>query len=408
MKVRDLEIALVLAREMKAAAERSVDASLRLDQLQEVFGVQELDGAERARIQTALQMAGLEPFPSLLDADPSEPIRFGASKAAVTAGGAGAAPPPPPPPPGEEAAPDAQPAFPTVGEFARSKLRPRRFGVRRGDHGDDEAPPPPPPEPESVADTNGHVPDDPVVEEDVIEEEAFEEEHEPVADYEDEDELELEAESDLEPEPELQAEPELEAEPDLEPEPDQRAYVPLATPEPVAYEEPEPAAPPTARRAELVVALVPAVAIPVIVTSIAGWQFGLPFVALSVIAAGWVMSREKQGFLASLRNSAGARTALTITAVVTVLSAGAAVVLASLPSSSSSSKKSAAPAKQTQPPVASKPATPPKIQVHPKQKHRKHHKRATTPAPAGSPVDPATQGLVRVPPSGGTSTTPTP
>src|SRR5436305_14612192 len=87
VRVRDLEIALVLAREMKAAAERSVDASLRLDQLQEVFGVQELDNAERARIQTALQMAGLEPYPSLLEADPSEPIRFGA-KTAVAAGSA--------------------------------------------------------------------------------------------------------------------------------------------------------------------------------------------------------------------------------------------------------------------------------------------------------------------------------
>src|SRR4051794_40240110 len=152
---------------MKAAAERSVDASLRLDQLQEVFGVQELDRAERARIQTALQMAGLEPFPSLLEADPSEPIRFGASKAAVAAGGAagGAPPPPPPAPHPEAAAPESQPAFPTVGEIARSKLRPRRFGVRRGDHGEDEAPPPadeaPEPEPDPVPqpEVNGHMPD---------------------------------------------------------------------------------------------------------------------------------------------------------------------------------------------------------------------------------------------------------
>src|SRR4051794_12065515 len=86
VRVRDLEIALVLAREMKAAAARSVDASLRLGQLQEVFGVEELDRAGRAGIQTAPQMAGLEPFPSLLEADPSEPIRFGAVKAAATAG----------------------------------------------------------------------------------------------------------------------------------------------------------------------------------------------------------------------------------------------------------------------------------------------------------------------------------
>src|SRR5436305_2449183 len=85
VRVRDLEIALVLAREMKAAAARSVDASLRLDQLQEVFGVERLDRAERARIQTALQMAGLEPFPSLLEADPTEPIPFGPSKHAAAA-----------------------------------------------------------------------------------------------------------------------------------------------------------------------------------------------------------------------------------------------------------------------------------------------------------------------------------
>src|SRR4051812_37645980 len=131
VRVRDLEIALVLAREMKAAAERSVDASLRLDQLQEVFGVQELDRAERARIQTALQMAGLEPFPSLLEAEPGAPIRFGSSKAAVAAGAGNSAPPAPaPPPPGtaeepamEPAEGETEPGFPTVGQFARSKLR---------------------------------------------------------------------------------------------------------------------------------------------------------------------------------------------------------------------------------------------------------------------------------------------
>src|SRR4051812_49533060 len=76
VRVRDVEIALVLAREMKAAADREVDASLRLEQLREVFGAETLDRAERARIQTALEMAGLDPIPSLLDADPAEPIRF--------------------------------------------------------------------------------------------------------------------------------------------------------------------------------------------------------------------------------------------------------------------------------------------------------------------------------------------
>src|SRR4051794_40059984 len=142
VRVRDLEIALVLAREMKAAAARSVDASLRLDQLQEVFGVERLDQAERARIQTALQMAGLEPFPSLLQADPTEPIRFGAAQAAVTA--ERAIPDEPEEVPAGEpaaAAEAARPTFPTVGEFARSKLRGRRFGLRRGDHSDNDAAP---------------------------------------------------------------------------------------------------------------------------------------------------------------------------------------------------------------------------------------------------------------------------
>src|SRR3954463_14131803 len=75
VRVRDLEIALVLAREMKAAAARSVDASLRLDQLPGGVGGEQLDRRERPRIQPPLQMAGLEPFPSLLEADPAEPIR---------------------------------------------------------------------------------------------------------------------------------------------------------------------------------------------------------------------------------------------------------------------------------------------------------------------------------------------
>src|SRR4051794_37932882 len=152
VRVRDLEIALVLAREMKAAAARSVDASLRLDQLQEVFGVERLDRAERARIQTALQMAGLEPFPSLLEADPTEPIRCGARRVGARAAGAAAAEADATVAPEPAAAAEAAqgPTFPTVGEFARSKLRGRsrrRFGLRRGDHGDGNVPPPPPPPP---------------------------------------------------------------------------------------------------------------------------------------------------------------------------------------------------------------------------------------------------------------------
>src|SRR3954447_1513510 len=303
VRVRDLEIALVLAREMKAAAERSVDASLPRDQLQEVFGVQELDRAERARIQTALQMAGLEPFPSLLEAEPSEPIRFGASKTAVaaSAGAATSPPPPPAPPPAAEgpAEDEAQPTFPTVGEFARSKLRSRRFGVRRGDHGEDEAPPPPEPAAphEAPAEANGHLPDEPVMEEEEDVEDVLD--AQPIAE-----------EDELYDEPE----PLPEAEPAPEPAPDQREYIPLAPEEPVAYEEPgpEPEPRPTgASPAQVAAVLLPAVAIPVIATSIAGWRFGLPFVALSVIGTGWVLSREGSGFFASIGGSPAARTAPT-------------------------------------------------------------------------------------------------
>jgi hypothetical protein len=408
VRVRDLEIALVLAREMKAAAERSVDASLRLDQLQEVFGVQELDRAERARIQTALQMAGLEPFPSLLEAEPSEPIRFGASKTAVaaSAGAATSPPPPPAPPPAAEgpAEDEAQPTFPTVGEFARSKLRSRRFGVRRGDHGEDEAPPPPEPAAphEAPAEANGHLPDEPVMEEEEDVEDVLDDQ--PIAE-----------EDELYDEPE----PLPEAEPEPEPAPDQREYIPLAPEEPVAYEEPgpEPEPRPTgASPAQVAAVLLPAVAIPVIATSIAGWRFGLPFVALSVIGTGWVLSRERSGFFASIGGSRAARTALTVTAVATVLSIGAAAVLAALRDSSSTTKSPATPAQRApKPPVASVPVTPP-AKSHHKKKHKPKAskpattpKQTTTPAPAAPPPDPATQGLIRVPPSSsgsGTKTTP--
>src|SRR2546421_10691244 len=107
---------MVLAREMKAAAARSVDASLRVEQLQEVFGVTKLDGTERARIQTALQMAGLEPQPSLLDADPGTAIRFG------LAGEQPAAEPAPAPDQAPEKPAEERAEFPTVGAFARSTL----------------------------------------------------------------------------------------------------------------------------------------------------------------------------------------------------------------------------------------------------------------------------------------------
>src|SRR3954454_6108737 len=76
VRVRDVEIALVLAREMKDAADRNVDASLRLEQLREVFGAETLDRAARARVQTAPEGAARGRTRSLLGGDPAEPIRF--------------------------------------------------------------------------------------------------------------------------------------------------------------------------------------------------------------------------------------------------------------------------------------------------------------------------------------------
>jgi hypothetical protein len=496
VRVRDLEIALVLAREMKAAAARSVDASLRLDQLQEVFGVEELDRTERARIQTALQMAGLEPFPSLLEAEPSAPIRFGASKAAAVAGGGGAnaaVPPESPAPPLEEpAAADAQPTFPTVGQFARSKLRRRRFGVRRGDHDDRDAQPPAAPAAEEPHAGEAPHPEEPLPAEEPLyrhgdaladAEEELTRAHEVPADYAETNgsapdhvealtEIHYEVEPD-EPEPDDQAEapeheesvtdvhhevveeadlvddpadeshvaepePEPHEEPHQEPEfephaEDEREYIPLVRPEQVtaAAPSPEAAAPPApagARTAEVVAALLPAMVIPVIVTSIAGWRFGLPFVALSVIATGILLSRrtdgERRGLFGTLRGSAGARTALMTTAVVTVLAVGASIALTVAgDKTSSGGEKAATPARK--PPSAQssapKPVTPAprkKKSSKPRAQKQAPPASATEPPPATTEPqpttaepqpDPATRGLIRVPPSSAAqSTTTTP
>ena len=56
-----------------------------------------------------------------------------------------------------------------------------------------------------------------------------------------------------------------------------------------------------------------------IVTSIAGWRFGLPFVALSVIATGVLRGRRSS-----------IAVVLTTTAVLTVVSIAASVLLASV------------------------------------------------------------------------------
>jgi hypothetical protein len=463
VRVRDLEIALVLAREMKAAAARSVDASLRLDQLQEVFGVERLDQAERARIQTALQMAGLEPFPSLLHADPTEPIRFGAAQGAVTA--EREIPADPEAASAEPAPAEApQPTFPTVGEFARSKLRGRsgrRFGLRRGDHShDDAAPPPPPPlaeesngrPPEVDADaTRAHqvAPEEPVYAPEVEPEDHHDEpELEDAAEHDGpEAEVAFEEREDHEPEPEPEPEPVAEvpdeaatvvhAIPEEEPEDedeehpavdDEREYIPLVPEQPMAHETPvqEPAPEPAGARAEdVLAALLPAVAIPVIVTSIAGWRFGLPFVALSVVATGWLLSRHG-GITKAWRRSPAVGTALKATAAVTVLSVVAAVLLASLTKDSGTkSGQTAAPAakKPAQPSTASKPATTTPAKTPVKKPHRKKPpasgaspstpsqastpSRPSTPSSA-QPPDPSTQGLIRVPPSQAAQTPTTP
>src|SRR3954469_21970119 len=140
VRVRDVEIALVLAREMKAAADRDVEASLRLEQLREVFGADQLDRAERARIQTALEMAGLAPRPSLLDAELDEPIRFavgGAASGDVVAPEEAA--PQAPPEPASAPEPPQRQEFPTGGEFARSPFA--RFRGRRARREPAEEPP---------------------------------------------------------------------------------------------------------------------------------------------------------------------------------------------------------------------------------------------------------------------------
>jgi hypothetical protein len=422
VRVRDLEIALVLAREMKAAAARSVDASLRLDQLQEVFGVEELDHGERARIQTALQMAGLEPFPSLLEADPTEPIRFGAVKAAAGATQSPGDEPPPEAPP----AADAPPTFPTVGQFARSKFgRSRR--ARRGDHANGHAPPPVEPElefePEPEDEPQSEPDFDATQVHEVVEEDVADATEEAAPDPFDEAPPEVgeeDAPEEIAQEPEFDRSPVVDAAPELEPEtesePDEREYIPLVPhderiEEPVAPPQPEPvatAAP--SRKDELLAPLLPAVVIPVVVTSIAGWRFGLPFAALSVIAIGVLLGRGpgRRGLIATLRESSLAGTILITTAVVSILSVAAAVLLTSVgKDSGSTAQKTAQPAKKAVQPSATQP-TPATAKPAAKPKPPKP-KRHPAPQDQTPPPDPSTQGLVRVPPaSSATPSTGTP
>src|SRR5437762_847394 len=82
VRVGDLEIAMVLAKEFRRAPGTP---SLTLAQLRAVFGAAHLESSERERIDAALEAAGLHSEPSVLDAHPDEALAFrvnGADRAA--------------------------------------------------------------------------------------------------------------------------------------------------------------------------------------------------------------------------------------------------------------------------------------------------------------------------------------
>jgi hypothetical protein len=450
--VRDLEVAQVLAREVKAAAARSAGASLRADQIKLLFCASELDAAERERIQAALEMVGLDPQPSLLEVDGDAPVAFVARPA-------GAFPPErqrrfnageghePQPDPARTAAERGE--FPTVGEFARSTFeRARRRLSERDDGGEAPAPangatahatetehldfdyvpaaaapaaPPPPartesdvngsvraPEAEPPANANGSTPE---VEE---AEAAAVPVEQPAAAQPDEPEMGPDAVDVADPErdavdvadPEPDAVDMADSEPDAvdvtEPEPEESA---LAEPElavaaehdeePAAVEqpEPEPAAAPRgepALRTEIAVAIVTAAILPVIGTSIAGWRFGLPYLAVAVAATGWLVTKDRTegnsavGVVGAVRTSPLANGALRVTAMLTVVSVVAAVLLASA-STSRPAPEQATPAAlgDWMRPVASNAR---RIRATARRHPARHHRPAAKPAPAANPT----------------------
>jgi hypothetical protein len=97
-----------------------------------------------------------------------------------------------------------------------------------------------------------------------------------------------------------------------------------------------PAAAPIAgapRLEHLISILIPALALPVLVTSLLGWTFGLPFIAIGLIVSGRVLGRATAAGAATgvgpvLRASAPARTALKGIAAVSAAAIVVAVVLA--------------------------------------------------------------------------------
>jgi hypothetical protein len=397
--VRDLEVAQVLAREVKAAAARSAGASLRADQVRLLFGAADLDRAERERIQAALEMVGLDPQPSLLEVDGDAPIAFVARPPGSFPPqrrrrfGGGEAHHEPPAEPAR--APTERGEFPTVGEFARSTFERAR---RRLAERDDAAPPaetngapapapaaeadhldfdyvPPPagyvngsreastlepavaepepdssepasdsPEPEApVAGTEG---DAAAVPEHASGEETATPDESPagVAEESDfaagEESPPVEAEPDLEDLPAADAEETAVEEPPASAEPDPMGDVELEEPAPsvdapIAGVPPPMTAARPAQRAEIAAVIAAAALLPVIGTSIAGWHFGLPYLALAVAATGWLVAKDRAeggsggGVVAAVRSSPLAHGAMRATALLTIVSVVAAVLLAS-------------------------------------------------------------------------------
>jgi len=486
--VRDLEVAQVLAREVKAAAARSAGASLRADQLKLLFGAAELDAAERERIQAALEMVGLDPQPSLLEVDGDAPVAFVARPA-------GAFPPERKrrfsggeerqarPDPGRAATERGE--FPTVGEFARSTFeRARRRLSERDDGGEapaetngatahatehldfDYVPPAAAPAPDrGGSDVNGsaHAPETersphsngsaPEAEEaeaalpveaaasaetgaDELAEfeepggadqtgsgavEAAEPEHEEpgaagtetgageLAEFEEPGGADQTGSGAVEvavPAAEAPFPAELETGPGVAgPEPEQPALTETEAPvagqhevRPAAAEEeppePEPLAAPPARgpalRTEIAVAIVTAAILPVIGTSIAGWRFGLPYLAVAVAATGWLVAKDRTegnsavGVVGAVRTSPLAGGALRITALLTVVSVVAAVLLASA-STSRPAPEHATPAAlgDWMLPVASNAR---RIRATAHRHRLRHHRPAAKPAPQPAPA----------------------
>ena len=135
-----------------------------------------------------------------------------------------------------------------------------------------------------------------------------------------------------------------------------------------------------------------AAAVPVVIASFAGWAFGLAFVALGLIATGF------------LRNARLA-TVLKAGAVVTALSLGASVLLANLESDDADTTSEPAPTEQAEPeppkaeaPAAEKPEEPANDSSERAERAERRERRRERAREQAPPPDKDTEGLVRVPP----------